>query len=190
MCIRDRFITGDGAGKPRGLLSHTIVDDAQHEWGSIGAIQGDFSGANAADGLIDLIYAPKSQFRANGRFVMNRRTVSEVRKLKESPQTASELSDFLGHAQRDDFEIDGDEVRWRGDDEDWGFRRFILHHAWLARAAGGVEAFLIGSEMRGVSRLRDEAGRFPFVEGLVTLCLLYTSPSPRDRTRSRMPSSA
>ena len=26
--------------------------------------------------------------------------------------------------------------------------------------------------------------------GLVTPCLLYTSPSPRDRTRSRMPSSA
>ena len=25
---------------------------------------------------------------------------------------------------------------------------------------------------------------------LFTLCLLYTSPSPRDRTRSRMPSSA
>ena len=26
--------------------------------------------------------------------------------------------------------------------------------------------------------------------GLLSLCLLYTSPSPRDRTRSRMPSSA
>ena len=26
--------------------------------------------------------------------------------------------------------------------------------------------------------------------GLLTICLLYTSPSPRDRTRSRMPSSA
>ena len=26
--------------------------------------------------------------------------------------------------------------------------------------------------------------------GLIGLCLLYTSPSPRDRTRSRMPSSA
>jgi len=25
---------------------------------------------------------------------------------------------------------------------------------------------------------------------LVEICLLYTSPSPRDRTRSRMPSSA
>ena len=28
------------------------------------------------------------------------------------------------------------------------------------------------------------------VETQVTTCLLYTSPSPRDRTRSRMPSSA
>ena len=28
------------------------------------------------------------------------------------------------------------------------------------------------------------------VEGLFEICLLYTSPSPRDRTRSRMPSSA
>ena len=27
-------------------------------------------------------------------------------------------------------------------------------------------------------------------QGLIQLCLLYTSPSPRDRTRSRMPSSA
>ena len=28
------------------------------------------------------------------------------------------------------------------------------------------------------------------VQELVNTCLLYTSPSPRDRTRSRMPSSA
>ena len=27
-------------------------------------------------------------------------------------------------------------------------------------------------------------------DGKVNICLLYTSPSPRDRTRSRMPSSA
>ena len=34
----------------------------------------------------------------------------------------------------------------------------------------------------------------PFIEGTidtdVRVCLLFTSPSPRDRTRSRMPSSA
>jgi hypothetical protein len=87
----------------------------------------------------------------------------------QSAATASALASFLGAAQRDDFELDGDEVRYRGDDEDWGFRRFILHHAWLARAAGGVESFLIGSEMRGVSRLRDGTGKFPFVDGLVQL---------------------
>ena len=28
------------------------------------------------------------------------------------------------------------------------------------------------------------------VDALIMICLLYTSPSPRDRTRSRMPSSA
>ena len=28
------------------------------------------------------------------------------------------------------------------------------------------------------------------MEGTIGICLLYTSPSPRDRTRSRMPSSA
>ena len=32
-------------------------------------------------------------------------------------------------------------------------------------------------------------GADPLVSG-VSFCLLYTSPSPRDRTRSRMPSSA
>ena len=30
----------------------------------------------------------------------------------------------------------------------------------------------------------------PMLFGLPIFCLLYTSPSPRDRTRSRMPSSA
>ena len=30
----------------------------------------------------------------------------------------------------------------------------------------------------------------PFGEGMVLCCLLYTSPSPRDRQKSRMPSSA
>ena len=31
---------------------------------------------------------------------------------------------------------------------------------------------------------------FMITAPLLTTCLLYTSPSPRDRTRSRMPSSA
>jgi hypothetical protein len=50
-----------------------------------------------------------------------------------------------------------------------GYRRFILHHAALAAEVGGVEAFLIGSEMRGLTRVRDDTGAFPFVEALCAL---------------------
>ena len=39
--------------------------------------------------------------------------------------------------------------------------------------------------------LADRLGdRSAGLAGLIYICLLYTSPSPRDRTRSRMPSSA
>ena len=43
------------------------------------------------------------------------------------------------------------------------------------------------SEPTALASVR-EMGSKPF--GMLLVCLLYTSPSPRDRTRSRMPSSA
>lgn len=98
------FVSGDGAAKPKGFLDYTIVADASHAWGQIGSVAGDFSIATAADQLIDLIYAPKSQYRAGARFVMNRRTVSAVRKLKDGdgryiwqPGTGGEASTVLGY---------------------------------------------------------------------------------------------
>ena len=45
-----------------------------------------------------------------------------------------------------------------------------------------LEPLSLGEEVIGQDYFEDNAG------GVV--CLLYTSPSPRDRTRSRMPSSA
>ena len=59
-----------------------------------------------------------------------------------------------------------------------GYRAFILHHAQLAAEAGGVEAFLIGSEMRGLTRVRDETGAFPFVEALCALAAVVKSILP------------
>ena len=38
--------------------------------------------------------------------------------------------------------------------------------------------------------LEDMVARLRLGEEALVICLLYTSPSPRDRTRSRMPSSA
>ena len=45
-------------------------------------------------------------------------------------------------------------VVYSGPDE-WSFRRLILHYAHLCKAAGGVDAFLIGSELRGLTTLRS-----------------------------------
>ena len=45
----------------------------------------------------------------------------------------------------------------------------VLHYAHLAVVAGGVDSFLIGSELRGITTLRDGAGAYPFVEQLVEL---------------------
>ncbi|MEM9668829.1 MAG: glycoside hydrolase/phage tail family protein [Pseudomonadota bacterium] len=81
----------------------------------------------------------------------------------------TEIEAFLGDARMDDFEVEDDEIRWQGDGNEWGFRRFILHHAYLAQLAGGIESFLVGSEMVGLTRIRDDQGRFPYVEGLIDL---------------------
>ena len=46
-----------------------------------------------------------------------------------------------------------------------------------------------GNGRRNDRRNHQDNERDKYIERVVT-CLLYTSPSPRDRTRSRMPSSA
>ncbi|SER65068.1 GTA TIM-barrel-like domain-containing protein, partial [Faunimonas pinastri] len=51
-------------------------------------------------------------------------------------------------------------------DGEWGLKRFIRHYADLCTDAGGVDAFLIGSEMVGVTTLRDGASSYPAVAKL------------------------
>jgi len=59
-------------------------------------------------------------------------------------------------------------VTYSGPDE-WGYRRFILHQAMLCKAAGGVESFCIGSEMRALTQIRGAMNGFPAVAHLVDL---------------------
>jgi len=84
---RAAFVNGDGDDKPRGFLDYDLVAEGAHVWGKIGyvatGVDAGFAAADPVDDLIDLIYAPKPQFRQNARFVMNRKTVSSVRKLKD-----------------------------------------------------------------------------------------------------------
>ncbi|MDO9414017.1 MAG: glycoside hydrolase/phage tail family protein [Pseudolabrys sp.] len=51
----------------------------------------------------------------------------------------------------------------------WNYRKMILHYAALAESAGGVDAILIGSEMRALTRVRSASGVYPAVNALVTL---------------------
>jgi hypothetical protein len=56
-----------------------------------------------------------------------------------------------------------------GDPDAWSYRRFILHYATLAAAAGGIDALVIGSELKGLTRVRSASGVYPAVDALVQL---------------------
>ncbi|MGF1619623.1 MAG: glycoside hydrolase TIM-barrel-like domain-containing protein [Rhodomicrobiaceae bacterium] len=86
----------------------------------------------------------------------------------KSMAAAAQIDDFYGTVTAADFFIDGETIFYIGPDE-WSYSRFILHNAALCAAAGGVEAFVIGSEMRGLTWVRDSASSYPFVAGLVAL---------------------
>ena len=79
----------------------------------------------------------------------------------------SQIVQFAGNAEAGDFDVDGWRVTYSGGDE--GYRRMILHYALLGKAAGGLDGLIIGSEMRGLTRVRDGDGDFPFVDALVGL---------------------
>jgi len=82
------FVSGSGVNRPKGFLSYDKTAYGTESWGELGyvvtGVEGGFAASDPADALIDLIYAPKTGYRANGRFVMNKATVSAVRKFKDS----------------------------------------------------------------------------------------------------------
>ena len=80
----------------------------------------------------------------------------------------AEVADFMGTASASDFTISGGTVTYSGPPE-WRYRRFILHQAALCKAAGGVTAFCIGSEMRSLTQIRGPGSSFPAVAALIAL---------------------
>ena len=63
------------------------------------------------------------------------------------------------------------------------------HHYDVRSSDVDVTEYLRVNEEDIVGRLGEALGLYLCIKWYST-CLLYTSPSPRDRTRSRMPSSA
>ena len=81
---------------------------------------------------------------------------------------ATQVASFMGTALPSHFSTSGGAVIYTGPAK-WRYRRMILHYAHLCALAGGVETFLIGSELRGLTTLRSAAAVFPFVAALQTL---------------------
>ncbi|MBV9635365.1 MAG: phage major capsid protein, partial [Methylobacteriaceae bacterium] len=91
------FVAGDGVKKPRGFLgpSYTVVADSTSlAYPNIGYIPTGQNGGflptqtspiqQGADIFFDVIAALKYPYRANARWVANRRTVSQMRKIKSA----------------------------------------------------------------------------------------------------------
>ena len=76
-----------------------------------------------------------------------------------------------------------DEVVWRTEGETDLFASAPTPNLQPATPIFVPRAFI---DIAGKAALHSDPHRF----ALLYCCLLYTSPSPRDRTRSRMPSSA
>ena len=124
----------------------------------------------AADNELANPYAPISHQPAypwRGRITVHPAPLIDGSPDKTSVATG-QLATFIGTAARSDFSVVGTTVVYTGPDE-WSFRRMILHYAHLAVAAGGVDAFILCSELRGLTQIRSAAGEYPFVDALVAL---------------------
>lgn len=110
------FITGDGQSKPRGITTYptAATADATRPWGTFEHINTGANGAfrtrsgdtNAVDDLINAVYALKAAYRSNARWMTNRSTLREARKLKDGQgnyiwqpaAVAGQPSALLGYA--------------------------------------------------------------------------------------------
>ena len=81
-----------------------------------------------------------------------------------------EVASFLGEARPEHFSHSTGSVVYRGPQE-WGYRRFILHYAHLCALSGGVDAFCIGSELRGLTQVRSSPTTFPMVDAMRDLAV-------------------
>ncbi|MEO0943251.1 MAG: glycoside hydrolase TIM-barrel-like domain-containing protein [Pseudomonadota bacterium] len=80
-----------------------------------------------------------------------------------------QIESFVGNAEPSDFSLDWLRLTVNFSGSENSFSRMVYHYAHLCEMAGGVDAFIIGSEMRGVSWVRDENGDHPFVDALIEI---------------------
>lgn len=83
-------------------------------------------------------------------------------------RVAGDVAAFVGRAKPGDFQVLRERIAYSGPDE-WSMRRHVLHTALLGRLAGGVDGFVIGSELTGLTRARAPGGDYPMAGALAAL---------------------
>ena len=89
--------------------------------------------------------------------------------VDKTQTAATQVSALFGTATPANFHLLGTTISWTGPDGEWSLRRMILHYAHLCKAAGGVDAFLIGTEMPGLTTIRSGPDSYPAVAAFKTL---------------------
>jgi hypothetical protein len=89
--------------------------------------------------------------------------------VDKTGSATTQVTALFGAATPGSFSVSGETVSFTGSPSDWGLRRMVLHYAHLSAAAGGVDAFLIGTEMPGLTTIRSGASTYPAVTAFKTL---------------------
>jgi hypothetical protein len=91
--------------------------------------------------------------------------------VDQTATAATQVNAFFGSAAVANVPAGSDGLpAWTGSSSEWGYRRMVLHYARLCQMAGGVDGFLIGTELRGITQIRSDTGNtFPAVTQLITL---------------------
>ena len=193
MCIRDRLITGDGIGPELSDSAISVLNTIQEKYGIefeiSKLIAGDKSleqtGKALPDDVIKTIKnsdvclkAPVGESAADVIVVLRRMLdlYANIRPSKSYPHMP---------ALRDDIDM----VIVRENTEDlYTGKEFSLGDSAVAlRIISEGASKRIAKYAFETAKQRNSMKKVTCVH---KSCLLYTSPSPRDRTRSRMPSSA
>lgn len=111
--------------------------------------------------------ATQSAYPWRGRVTLHPAAGQPASPDKTGAATA-QIAAFFGDAAPSDFGVSHGAPDYDGPAE-WSYRRFVLHYAKLAGLAGGVDCFVLGSELRGLTTARDAAANYPAVDEFIEL---------------------
>lgn len=79
------FLSGNGTNRPTGILNYVTggANATTHPYGAITTVNSGAAALLTADGIVNLTEDLPSEFTGNARFIMNKATITAIRRLKD-----------------------------------------------------------------------------------------------------------